>query len=256
MAADRITIAFEDESQGYAISPSRVPLSLLAEFSVDVAKLVRGSEKEVDTDVIEVQIVEGSLAFAFAPPASEGFLSDLRVLADSNDLARIDRKRRAVLERWQADARTSFHRAVKITTAAISRVIVIDEHSDFLAKEVEQWVNVERYVRGEITDLGGANTPNAHIVLPDGKRLTVRTDKELILAQRSNLVYKTVHLRIRARLNVSTGEMREASLIEFVDYRPNFDEDEFKRFTEKGKKAWADVDDPAQWVRDLRGTQG
>ncbi|GKT20551.1 hypothetical protein [Acidovorax sp. SUPP3334] len=256
MAADRITIAFEDKSQGYAISPDRVPLSMLAEFSADVAKLVRGSEKEVDTDEIEVKIVDGSLAFAFLPPASGSFLRDLRALAASTNLARIDHKRRAVLERWQASTKKTAHRSIKIATNAISQAIVIDKDSDFVAQEVDQWVSVERYVRGEITDLGGAGTSNAHVVLPDGKKLTVRTDKELILAERSNLVYKTVHLRIRAKLNIATGELRDASLIEFVNYQPSFDEDEFKRFTEKGKKAWADVDDPAQWVRELRGGQG
>ncbi|MDA8446069.1 hypothetical protein [Paracidovorax valerianellae] len=256
MAADRITIAFEDQSQGYAISPDRVPLSMLAEFSADVAKLVRGSEKDVDTDEIEVQIIEGSLAFAFPLPSSGGLLKDLRALAESSDLARIDHKRRTVLERWQASARKTAHRIIKIATSAISQAIVIDKDSDFVAREIDQWVSVERYVRGEITDLGGAGTSNAHVVLPDGKKLTVRTDKELILAERSNLVYKTVHLRIRAKLNIATGELQDASLIEFVNYQPSFNEDEFRRFTDKGKKAWADVDDPAQWVRELRGSQG
>ena len=38
-----------------------------------------------------------------------------------------------------------------------------------------------------------------------------------------------------------------------VDYAPVYDEAALDRFAAAGRKAWADVPDAAQWVRELRG---
>ena len=42
-------------------------------------------------------------------------------------------------------------------------------------------------------------------------------------------------------------------MIEFAEYEPHFDEKEFERMTERGSRAWADVEDAAEWVEVLRG---
>ena len=68
MGAVNITVAVDDESHGYAISPERVPWALLSDFSTQVRSFLRGSEKEVDTNELKVSIIKGSLAFKTAPP--------------------------------------------------------------------------------------------------------------------------------------------------------------------------------------------
>ncbi|MFZ3118081.1 MAG: hypothetical protein WA159_07155 [Variovorax sp.] len=249
-----ITIALQDESRGYAISPRRVPLALLSSFTADVRDFVRGSEKEVDPADLDVAVVDGSFAVAVPPVFAPQLLHDIQLLQGSIDLSKIDAKRRAIMERWQSGAKASLSRAIRIASNALDRVIVIDHTTDFHALDIEKWVDVERYIQGELMDLGGVRESNAHIKLPNGKTLTVRTDKDLIKAKTDNMVYRVVHLRIRAKYNLDTGELKDPTLIEFVNYAPKFDADAFDRLTRKGAEAWKEVDDPAQWVRQLRGS--
>lgn len=60
-------------------------------------------------------------------------------------------------------------------------------------------------------------------------------------------------LRIRARYNVLTRELRDARLIEFVEYEPRFDPAEMERLTRRGALAWRDVGSATEWVEALRG---
>src|SRR4051812_1995981 len=101
MESISITVALQDESRGYAISPSRVPLSMLSAFTAEVQAFVRGS-KEVDPAELDVAIVEGSLAVEIQPLFAPQLEHDIRQLLSSPDLSRIDAKRRMVIERWQA----------------------------------------------------------------------------------------------------------------------------------------------------------
>lgn len=255
MEAESITVAITDESHGYAVSPERVPLGLLSEFAADVQAFIRGSDKDFDAAAIEVAIVDGSFALASEPMVAPSLFRDLSSLRESADLAHIDSKRKAVIAKWQASAKNSLSRVIKIASGALNGIVVIDRTTDYRLIEAETWVDVERYIQGELMDLGGMKKSNAHIKLPDGSKITIKTDRDLIRAETDNLVYRNVHVRIRAKYNVNTGEMKDAALVEFVDYSPAFDEEAFERLTSKGRQAWADVKDPAAWVRQLRGSE-
>jgi len=135
----------------------------------------------------------------------------------------------------------------------LPRPIVVSGETDYRADDADQWVQVERYVRGEVEDLGGSTKANAHIRLPDGTSLTVATDRDLLRNEKVNRLYKMAMLRVRAQYNVLTRELRNARLMEFVEYTPSIDEDELARLTRRGAQAWKDVPDATEWVDELRG---
>ena len=254
MDAQAITFALTDTSAGYAASPTRVRLSALAEFSADVATLLRGAIKEVDIGALDVAIEAGSLAIRTAPLAvAPTLFRDLRSLLDSERLDGLDAKRREVLERWQKLARQVPALAFRISAPYLPRPVLVSHQTDFHADDADQWVQVERYVRGEILDLGGATKANAHVRLPDGSTLRVGTERDVLRDDTSNRLYKPAMLRIRAQYNVLTRELKDARLVEFVDYSPRFSEEELNRLTRRGAEAWRDVPDATAWVEDLRG---
>jgi hypothetical protein len=116
-------------------------------------------------------------------------------------------------------------------------------------------VRVERYVRGEIEDMGGHTKPNAHIRLPDGKTLLVDAAREMLRDEKVNRLYKPAMIRIVAEYNVMTREYRNARLLEFVEHESRLDEKELDRLTQRGAKAWRDVPDAGAWVDELRGSK-
>nr|WP_315592952.1 hypothetical protein [uncultured Cupriavidus sp.] len=251
MDTNLITISLEDDSPGYKISPARVPLATLAAFAGEVRDFLKGTGKDGDADAAEVAVVSGSLSVE-ARYSSPSLARDLQILSATFNTDGIDPKRRAILQRWQSAAQKRGALTVSIKTQE-GVLIAISSQTNFRAESERRLVNVERYVRGEMVDLGGATQANAHIKLPDGKTLVVRTDRDLIRSETENHVYKQVHLRIRAKLDLETGELTDAQLVEFVHYSPNFDQQAFDNLTVRGDEAWKDVDDPAEWVRKIRG---
>ena len=69
----------------------------------------------------------------------------------------------------------------------------------------DQWVQVERYIRSEIQDLGGSTKANAHVRLPDGRTLKVTVDHDVLRDDSVNRLYKQAMLRIRAGLSGYLG---------------------------------------------------
>lgn len=256
MEAQSILIELHDESAGYPISPGRVPLATLRAFVAEVSDLLRGDSGAPELATTDVAVVEGSLGILTTPLADTALWADLRSLTQTDLLDGLNPKRRKVLQRWQAQARARRQLRFEISSPALARPVIVSADTDFRADDADQWVRVERYVRGEIEDLGGAVRANAHIRLPDGKLLTVDTDRTVLRDDKSNRLYKPAMVRITAEYNVVTREYRAARLIEFVEHEARFDEREFARFTERGAKAWKDVPDASAWVEALRGSEG
>lgn len=254
MDAQRITIALIDRSEGYEASPNRVRLGELVDFAGDVATFLRGDSREIDTTNLEVAIKDGSLAIETAPlTAAPNLFRDLRLLGKSESLNNVDVKRRDVLERWQKQARGTRQLGFRISAPFLKEPVMITAETDFHADDADQWVMVERYVRGEVQDLGGATRANAHVRFPDGRLLKVNADHDVLRDDSINRLYKQAVLRIKAEYNVLTRELRNAKLIEFVEYAPRFDAADMSRLTRRGAEAWRDVGNATEWVDDLRG---
>ena len=254
MEAQQLLVVLHDESAGYEITPERVPLGALRSFAKDVDEFLRGEGSDVDSASLDVAVVKGSLGLRTAPIANPALLNDLRQLASGELLDGLVPKRRVVVERWQKAARGTRKVRVEISAAFLPQPIVISSQTDYRSDDADQWVIVERYVRGEIEDMGGHARPNAHIRLPDGKTLLVEAAREILRDEKTNRLYKPAMVRISAEYNVATREYRNARLIQFVEHDSRVNEKELARMTERGAKAWRDVTDAGDWVESLRGS--
>lgn len=255
MEAQALLVVLYDDSGGYEITPDRVPLAALRSFAKEVDDFLRGDGNDVDTDTLDVAVIAGSLGLRTAPVSNPVLLGDLRRHASSEQLEGIGSKRRTVVERWQKAARGTRRMRVQISAGFLAAPIVISADTDFRADDADQWVRVERYVRGEIEDMGGHTRPNAHIRLPDGKALLVDAPREVLRDEKTNRLYKPAMLRITAEYNVMTREYRNARLLEFVEHDNRLDQKDLDRLTLRGAKAWRDVLDAGAWVDGLRGNE-
>lgn len=254
MEAQRITLALEDQTGGFETSPERVRLGDLARFADDVKVFLSGDAKEVDVQSLEVAIRKGSLAIETSPlMAAPKLFADLQALLAGELLDSLDAKRKEVIERWQKAARQSRQLAYRIVAPFLAQPVVVSADTDYRADDADQWVQVERYIRGEIQDLGGMTKANAHVRLPDGSTLRVSTDKDLLRNDSVNRLYKAAMLRIKADYNVLTKDLRNARLIEFVEYTAKVDDEEIERMTRRGAVAWKDIGSPSAWVDEMRG---
>ena len=56
-----------------------------------------------------------------------------------------------------------------------------------------------------------------------------------------------------AEYNVVTRKVRNARLLEFVEYASDIDERQLERLSRRGAEAWKGVGDATAWVDELRG---
>lgn len=253
MEAQSISISLRDESNGYAISPDRVPMNVLRTFTKDVEEFLRGEGSEVDASSIEVQVFNGSLGFLTAPMHNAPLLKDLRLLSSSEMLDGLDAKRREVIERWQKLAKGARQVVFKLTAPSLSQPVTISASTDFHSDDADQWVKVERYMQGEVEEMGGHRKANVHIRLQNGTLLIVESNKDVFRNDKVNRLYKQAMARISAEYNVVTRKYRNARLLAFEEHQHEPDEVQMQRLIERGTKAWNDVPNANQWVEALRG---
>lgn len=256
MDGQRITLSIDAQPGSSHRSPDRIRLGELSRFTEDVRVLLNGDGKEIDANEIEVSVVKGSYAYQTYPlPPAPKLFSDLESLANGEIIGAIDEKRKAVIERWQKLAKSVGGYIFKISAPFLKKNIIVSELSNFHSIQLEHWVNVERYINGEIQDLGGSTKSNVHVKLPDGKILTVQTDKSLLRDEQVNRLYKKTIIRVTAEFNLSSRELRNAKLIEFVDYKTEVDEEAIERMKKRGAEAWEKVGNASAWVEALRGNK-
>ena len=241
---------------GVEITPATIGLSRFNEFNGQVEEFVRGSGK-LPLDEVRVHIEPGSYMLkVFLPVVVASALeADLRLLGRQDSLGEIDPKRAEVITRWQTKARTSGQLGYTIRPeGAVLPVVSLDSTTDYRIGQIVPWVKVEKYLFGEIVDMGGAQKANVHIRLSDsGKLVHVRTDQNYLRDQEENRLYRKVLVRVEAEQHHRGGDLRNLRLLSFEDYAPHYDEDALDRFASAGRDAWVDVSDPSRWVEELRG---
>jgi hypothetical protein len=142
---------------------------------------------------------------------------------------------------------------VRSPSGAFSPVI-ISKDSNLLHQEKIVWVDVERYVIGEITDWGGAQNPNVHIRLRNSREtIIVDATADQIREQHDNLVFHKAIAHVRAKQNPKNGALDNYKLLALRAYQTDVEDARLQQLFEKGAKAWANVPEAAAWVEELRG---
>lgn len=236
-----------------------MPFVRFVEFSEDVQKYVQGADSKTVLHDLSVQVEEGSLLLRVLIPAGllSSLIADTAKIASDASLSEVDPVRARVVSRWQERARMEpeLKYTVRSPRGAFSPV-EITKDSVIKREERTQWADVERYLVGEITDWGGAQTSNVHL-RPRNSRETIiiAAKPDQIRGQRENLVYHKAIVHIRARQNAKTGEVDKTSykLLELRAYKPEVEEARLQQLFERGARAWADTPEGGDWVEELRG---
>jgi hypothetical protein len=253
---NQLRFAVSDRINDIDVSPSHVSLALLGEFQDDVSKFLKGSSRDVDPSKILVSIEPGSLAFvAGGLLAASTLWADIEHLKSTDSLSLIDPARAKVVERWQANAQKYQHRRYLVADQSAQISFSVDSSSNFRRFE-DAWVHVEKYLYGNVVNMGGKTKANIHLELENGVILPPIAATQNLLAQdEQNRLYRPGLLHVTAEENLLTGELRNLNLLTFEDHKPSYDEAEFNLMVERGTKAWADIPNPTAWLEMLRGNQ-
>jgi hypothetical protein len=242
--------------EGLEISPRTIGLSQFNEFNQQVEVFIGGSQK-LKLDQVHVEIDQGSYVLRALLPAVvlSSLEPDLKLMARQDVLGELDIKRAEVVQRWQTRAKNAPDLSYEVRPEgdALPKVRISRE-TDYHVGKIVPWVAVEKYLFGQVVDMGGMQKANIHLKLDrGGKTLLIGSSQGYLREQVENRLYHRALLHVRAEQHFRTGDLRNIQLISFVDYQPTYNEEAFDRFTARGAEAWADVPDAARWVRKVRG---
>jgi HSP20 family molecular chaperone IbpA len=234
------------------ISPSNIPLSLLEDFTSDIYNLLN-SIPEITKDDISVSIEKGSFKIKtiIALIAINTIQVDILTLTETKNFNTINKKRSDIFENWinKSKAQNTLEFEIKLNN---KKSYIFNSKTEIIRNVNEIWSNSELYVYGELIDIGGASSSNMHIRQDDGKILVINCTKNDLEKQKENRIYQNVAIRVKADQNIKTGEIKNLFFVEFIDYNPEYNEEEFLKLVEKGKNSWKDIDNHIDWIRKLR----
>jgi len=251
-----IEFVLHGKVEGQEITPRTVGLSLFNEFNQQVEQFIGGSQK-LKLDQVHVEIGQSSYVLrALLPVVVLSSLEpDLKLMARQDVLGELDVRRAEVVQKWQARSKNNpdLNYEIRPRGEGFAKVR-ISRDTDYRIGEIIPWVAVEKYLFGEVVDMGGTQRANIHLKLDrGGKTLLVGAAQGYLRDQVENRLYHKVLLHVRAEQHYKTADLRNIQLIAFANYQPTYNEEALDRFAAKGEAAWADVPDAAQWVRETRG---
>ena len=132
--------------------------------------------------------------------------------------------------------------------------VTVDKTTHFYRTDAI-WADAEFYFYGKITNAGGKDKPNIHIVTEGLGTIIVQTPMDFLKAYDENMLYKTFGIRAIGKQHSETGEIDKTTLkfIEMVDYQPKYDEQYLNSLIEKASKSWVGIKNKDLWLREMRG---
>jgi hypothetical protein len=255
-ATSSIEFVLHGKVDGVEITPKTIGLSQFNEFNQQVEAFIGGSQK-LKLDQAHVEIAKSSYVLRVLLPAvvAANLEPDLKLMARQDVLGELDFKRAEIVQKWQARTKDNPNLTYEVRPKdELLPCFRISRETDYRIGEIVPWVAVEKYLFGQIEDMGGAQKANIHLKLDrGGKTHIVGASQGYLREQVENRLYHKALLHVRAEQHFRSGDLRNIQLIAFVDYEPTYSEDALDKFAAKGTEAWADVPDAAKWVREQRG---
>ncbi len=252
----KLEFTLEDELDGKKLSPTNVDFPTLLDFLGDVKRLVLGNRTTASLADSRIFIEEGSLkALPFvAVLLASNFESEMAKLERTGDLDGIEKGRAEIIEKWQTEAQKHPRRVYYIgATNHPHRISIVNGNHGFQHKSENAWVPVEKYLTGILEDVGGKQTPNLHLSLPETRdTYPVAATKEQLGARQYQL-YKTMTVFVGAEQHLITKRYRNIRLLEFIKADVAVDEEALGRLWQHGSEAWRDVGSASRWLDELRG---
>lgn len=256
MANDRqIKFVLSGHVDGVAISPRTISLKLFNEYNRQVADFISGKD-QISLDDVQVTIEEGSYAIRATLGLSlfQSLLPDIQLLNKSSSLEAMDAKRAAIVASWQARAKSDQSISeYRIESHDETISIKVNKLTDYHLASNDVLIDVEKYVLGEVVDMGGSTKANVHLDLGAGlKTMIIAASHDYLRDRDKNLLYRKVIAHIKAKQNKATGELSAERLIGLTEYNPKKSVETLSIHLGSKKSRWAEIPDHVAWVRKLR----
>lgn len=236
------------------LKPETFDIRELSEIIEQAEKLLFPGERK-ERPIISYKMEEGSVKniFKTSLQAVIGFSALLAQVHATKNIDFLELNTAKAFESFQETAIKKDYTFEITTSISDSPSLKIDK-STFFYRTLENWVEAEFYFYGKITNAGGKDKANIHLVTEDLGTIYIQTPQEFLAKAEENILYKTYVIRAKGKQNSETGEIDKQSLsfVEMIDYNMKYDEQYLKKLRSKAMP-WLNKINPDDWLKDIRG---
>lgn len=208
-----------------------------------------------DRPLISYKIEEGSVKHILKTgiQAIIGFNAVLASISSFNSIDFLDINSAKAIEAFQETALKRDYNFTISTSLPESNKLQINTTTNYI-RNIAYWADAEFYFYGKITNAGGKEKANIHLVTDEFGTIFIQTPQKFLAESEENLLYKTYGIRAVGKQNSETGEIDKSSLrfFELIDYNTKYDEKYLEGLRLKAMK-WLTTNKSDDWLGDIRG---
>lgn len=237
------------------LTPRDIDIAETKDLLLDVETLLFPSKPEKDQrPKVSYEVKEGSVKNLFHIPIAKAimFTALMAEVESQGAVDILDLKAAVVIDKWQRKAYTTGRNyLISSSVSADKPVLTINKESQFIAPQ-SNWVTTSVYLYGKIYEEGGLNNVNLHIITERHGKLPVKASEEQ-LTSGENKLFKVYGVWAKGKQNISTGELKDLELIEFIVHQPVYDEIALQKQIKKASLSWRSIKDKDAWLVQVRG---
>lgn len=238
------------------INPDNFDIKEIVSILNNVDDLLYSGDKK-NRPLISYDIQQGSVKNIFKTGIQYivSFNAVLGLISQTNTIDYLDLTTAKAIENLQDLAKKKDFSLDIRTSLENSNNIRIDKFSDFKRTEAI-WAEAEFYFYGKITNAGGKDKANIHLLTDEYGTVRIQTPILFLEQQEENILYKSLGIRAKGNQHSENGEIDFSNLefIELIDYNPIFDENYLKKLRDRAKQSWLSSINPDEWLRQIRGS--
>ena len=208
-----------------------------------------------DRPIISYQLEEGSVRHIFKTSiqAIIGLNAVLGQVESTKSIDFLDINTAKAIELFQDNAIKKDYVISISTSLSQSTELVIDKTTRYFRSEAF-WADAEFYFYGKITNAGGKDKANIHLLTDEYGTIFVQTPQKVLEGFEDNILYKSFGVRAIGKQHSETGEIDKSSVkfVELIDYSPKYDTDYLKDLRKKAM-SWLGTVNPDEWLHEIRG---
>lgn len=238
------------------LSPDNYDIREIMSILQDAENLLFPSDKR-DRPTISYKIEEGSVRHILKTSIQYviGLNAILAQINQANNIDFLDAPTARAIENFQQSAIQKDYVFHIRTSLDNSNELKVDRTTRLYRTEAI-WADAEFYFYGKLTNAGGKDKANIHILTDELGTIRVETPISFLEKYEENLLYKAFGIRAVGKQHSETGEIDKSTLkfVELVEYQAKYDEVYLKSLRDKAKKSWLGAIDPDKWLKEVRGS--
>lgn len=253
-AASYISVNVTGKTTLGTLNPKDIDIAETKELLSDIETLLFPTKAEKEQrPKVSYEVQEGSVKNIFFIPAANAimFTALMSEVGKQGTSDLLQQKAAAIIDKWQRKSFTSGREYTITSSVNETPFLTINRNTKFIAPQTD-WVNISLYLYGEIFEEGGLSNSNLHILTDRYGKLTVDATKEQ-LTSGANKLYNVYGLWVKGKQNVTTGFLKDLSLIDFLTYQLDYDALTLNMLIDKASSSWRQVKDKDNWLMDVRG---